>query len=124
MFIWDIQQFDLMNVYRTFMSHLGPIHDIQQVSNSFEIGISHRQQAYDVTSKSEHLTKFVTCSSDRTIRFWHFIDPDLPEKQQQDLNKNVARNAYSKETSFIVFVDRNGTGDTTPYGAPFDHLKA
>jgi len=28
MFIWDIKKFDQMNVYRTFLSHRGPIHDI------------------------------------------------------------------------------------------------
>jgi len=28
LFIWDIKNFDGMNVYRTFMSHRGPIHDI------------------------------------------------------------------------------------------------
>ena len=28
MFIWNISKFDHINVYRTFLSHLGPIHDI------------------------------------------------------------------------------------------------
>ncbi len=23
----------------------------------------------------EALTRFMTCSSDRTIRFWHYVDP-------------------------------------------------
>jgi WD40 repeat protein len=28
MFIWDVKQLDKANVFRTFMSHNGPIHDV------------------------------------------------------------------------------------------------
>ena len=45
MFIWDIKQFDHMNVYRTFLSHNGPIHDIQVIPNSYPIGVSQRANA-------------------------------------------------------------------------------
>jgi len=66
-----------MNVYRTFLSHRGPIHDIQLIPNSLSVGISDKPNALSVTSEENGLTKFVTCSSDRTIRFWHFIDPSI-----------------------------------------------
>ena len=39
-FIWDIAKFDKMKVYRTQMSHLGPVHDIQPISNALPIGIA------------------------------------------------------------------------------------
>lgn len=38
MFIWDIKKFDQITVYRTFMSHSGPIHEIQVVPNNTMIG--------------------------------------------------------------------------------------
>jgi hypothetical protein len=28
MFIWDIKELDKLNVFRTYLSHRGPIHDI------------------------------------------------------------------------------------------------
>jgi len=33
----------------------------------------------------DNLTKFVTCSSDRTIRFWNFIDPSVPSQKYQEI---------------------------------------
>ena len=35
MFIWDVKQFDHISVYRTFLWHSGPIHDIRVVPNKF-----------------------------------------------------------------------------------------
>ena len=33
MFLWDMKNMAKMSVYRTFMSHNGPIHDIQTIPN-------------------------------------------------------------------------------------------
>jgi len=46
LFIWDIKKFDSMNVYRTFLSHKGPIHDIQIIPNSVPLGVSHKPNAF------------------------------------------------------------------------------
>jgi hypothetical protein len=96
-----------MNVYRTFLSHRGPIHDIQLIPNSLPVGLSSKPNALETTSVEEGLTKFVTCSSDRTIRFWHHLDQSLNPTRQTELTKLLARNAYCREMSKIVFVQTN-----------------
>jgi hypothetical protein len=55
----------------------------------------------------DYLTKFVTCSSDRTIRFWHYIDPTAPANKQNEISKCLARNAYCKDMSKMIFILRN-----------------
>jgi WD40 repeat protein len=50
MFIWDIKQFDSLNVYRTFLSHRGPIHDIQLIPNSLPVGIGAKPNALQLTA--------------------------------------------------------------------------
>ena len=50
-----------------------------------------------------NITKFATCSADRTIRFWNFADPTSSLKQEQ-LNKLLVRNAYSKDMSKMIYV--------------------
>lgn len=57
LFIWDVKKIEKIGVYRTFLNHSGPIHDIELLSDS-----------------SIEITKFATCSADRTIRIWHFYD--------------------------------------------------
>ncbi len=37
-FIWDIKQLDKISVYRTSLAHCGPIHDIQYIPNSMDVG--------------------------------------------------------------------------------------
>jgi hypothetical protein len=37
-FIWDIRQLDKISVYRTALSHCGPIHDIQYIPNQVDFG--------------------------------------------------------------------------------------
>ena len=93
-----------MNVYRTYTSHKGPIHDIQLIPNDFKLGVTNKPQAFANLKAQEGLTKFVTCSSDRTVRFWHYLDPDLPTIQYNESFKNLARNAYCKDLSSILFV--------------------
>jgi hypothetical protein len=48
MFIWDIKQFDQMNVYRTFLSHRGPIHDIQVIPNELPVGLNSKPNALEL----------------------------------------------------------------------------
>jgi hypothetical protein len=55
------------------------------------------------------LTKFVTSSSDRTIRFWHHLDPEMDENRKTEILKLLARNAYCKDMSKIVFVKANAS---------------
>ena len=33
MFFWDISDFDKVKVYKSFMAHKGPIHDIQMIAS-------------------------------------------------------------------------------------------
>jgi WD40 repeat protein len=81
-FIWDIKDLEKISVYRTALSHCGPIHDIQYIPNSMEIGFQDEKSAVSLQEESS-LTKFVTCSSDRTLRFWHFTDPTISSQTQQ-----------------------------------------
>jgi WD40 repeat protein len=108
LFIWDIKAFDHISVYRSFMAHRGPIHDIEPISNDFPIGVV--QGKPDVLAKMKEMdsvTKFATCSSDRTIRMWHFIDPSESTAKQAEIQKGLQRNAYCKELSHILFVASN-----------------
>eukprot|EP00357_Protocruzia_adherens_P030928 CAMPEP_0115043006 /NCGR_PEP_ID=MMETSP0216-20121206/46605_1 /TAXON_ID=223996 /ORGANISM="Protocruzia adherens, Strain Boccale" /LENGTH=1428 /DNA_ID=CAMNT_0002425231 /DNA_START=108 /DNA_END=4394 /DNA_ORIENTATION=+ len=90
LFIWDLRKLQKITVYRSFLFHAGPIHDIQIVPNS-EAGLS----------------RFVTCSTDRTIRFWHYMEGDF-----RDPEKKLPRNAYSKDLTKLLYVGRD-----------FSHLK-
>ena len=47
----------------------------------------------------------MTCASDRTLRFWHFIDQGAKTgTNQQHVQKGLFRNAYCKDMSKIIFV--------------------
>jgi hypothetical protein len=50
-----------------------------------------------------HISKFATCSADRTIRFWNFVDPSGSIKSEK-LNKVLVRNAYCKDMSKMIYV--------------------
>lgn len=65
----------------------------------------------------QNLTKFATCSTDRTIRFWHHIDTGLSGGKTSEITKCLARNAYCKDMSKIIFIN---SGDKQS----FDHFKA
>lgn len=66
MFMWDIKKLDKISVYRTFLYHSAPIHDLVMLNN------------VPSTPAIDGVSSFATCSSDKTIRFWHFIDPSIP----------------------------------------------
>lgn len=72
-FLWDYQDLKKIQVIRTFLSHNGPIHDIQAIDKSFKVGLTETEEGQKLLSEP-CLTRFVTCASDRTLRFWHFID--------------------------------------------------
>lgn len=38
LFIWNVKQLERISVFRSFISHKAPIHDIQYISNSLPIG--------------------------------------------------------------------------------------
>jgi WD40 repeat protein len=80
-FMWDIKNIQKISVYRTFLYHAGPINDIQYIPNSEKLGMKDQDPASEEFNLDNEngLTKFVTCSSDRTIRFWHYIDSSLPK---------------------------------------------
>jgi WD40 repeat protein len=69
-FLWDFNNLKQLQITRTFFSHNGPIHDIQKIPRHLKIGLKDQEMGKEESS----LTRFVTCSSDRTIRFWHFLD--------------------------------------------------
>lgn len=50
------------------------------------------------------ITKFVTCSADRTVRFWNFVDP-CASLNPSHLNKVLVKNAYSKDMSRMIYVN-------------------
>jgi WD40 repeat protein len=72
-FLWDVKDQTKVQVSRTFLSHNGAIHDIQKVKKSWKIGIAPTEEGQALATDAG-LTRFVTCSSDRTVRFWHFAD--------------------------------------------------
>lgn len=75
---------------------------------------------YNKLENESGITKFATCSSDRTIRFWHYIDPSLPKTKQDEISNHLVRNAYCKDMSRMIYVNselREGIGQ-------FDHFKA
>ena len=63
----------------------------------------------------------MTCSSDRTIRFWHFIDSGaVKAKNRGQIQQHISRNAYCKDMSKIIFV--KNSEDMYKYN--FDVFKA
>ena len=74
MFVWDVAELKTVTVLRSMYSHSGPIHDIQVVDNMHKLGLNEKPTSHPRCESEDNLTKFVTCSSDRTIRFWNFID--------------------------------------------------
>jgi hypothetical protein len=86
MFIWDITKFETPSVYRSMMAHKGPIHDIQPIPNEFPVGtVTNKPDLLAKMKTADDVTKFATCSSDRTIRMWHFIDPTASVERQKEL---------------------------------------
>jgi WD40 repeat protein len=59
--LWDIKNLAKIAIRRSNMSHSAPINDLQILPSS-----------------TPALTRFVTCGTDRTVRFWHFTDTALP----------------------------------------------
>lgn len=50
----------------------------------------------------------MTCASDRTIRFWHFVDnSSIPAANRAQVQKGLFRNAYCKDMSKIIFVNNS-----------------
>ena len=124
MFVWDVKSLKAVTVNRSFYSHCGPIHDIQTVPNEFEMGLNQKAGAKQRCEEEDNLTKFVTCSSDRTIRFWHLVDPSLSHQKQSEITQCLARNAYCKDMSKMIFV-RGGNDDVAEQDVQmFDHFKA
>jgi len=87
MFMWDIKNLEKISVYRTFLYHSGPIHDLQ---------------CLPVQKAGDGITQFATCSADKTIRFWHYID--MTVSKQQEALKQLPRNAYCKDMSKMIYV--------------------
>ena len=100
---------DKISVYRTLYSHSGPIYDLQYIPNSLPIGFQTQTEAETGSIESltedelSNITKFATCSADRTIRFWNFLDPSGSLKSEQ-VNKLLVRNAYCKDMSKMIYV--------------------
>ena len=59
--LWDIKNLAKVVIRRSSMSHSAPINDVQVLPGS-----------------TSALTRFVTCGTDRTLRFWHFAEAGLP----------------------------------------------
>ena len=73
-FLWDVKDQSKVFVTRTFFSHNGPIHDLQKIDPKWSIGLKINAHEAIALSQDLALTRFATCSSDRTVRFWHFAD--------------------------------------------------
>ena len=124
MFVWDVKSLKAVTVNRSFYSHCGPIHDIQVVPNEFEMGYNQKPGSKTRCENEENLTKFVTCSSDRTIRFWHLVDSSLTRQKEQEITQYLARNAYCKDMSKMVFVRGQNVDDELQNSQMYDHFKA
>jgi WD40 repeat protein len=88
--IWDLSIKEKVKVMRAFLSHNKTIYDIEILPDS-----------------TSEITRFATCSVDKTIRFWNFYDYSNP-----DLQKLVQRNIYCKELEKLIYVSQD-----------FDHFK-
>jgi mitogen-activated protein kinase binding protein 1 len=84
-FTWDISKPDNIIVYRASLHHSGSINQIQILPTS-----------------TLEVTKFVTASTDKTIRFWHLCHSD-PKRLDTEIIKNV----YSKEMSRIIYTSKS-----------------
>ena len=104
LFIWDVGALKSVTVLRSMYSHSGPIHDIQVVSNKHQIGLNTKAMSLPRCENEDSLTKFVTCSSDRTIRFWNYIDSSVPNQKHQEIYQCLAKNAYCKDMSHMIFI--------------------
>lgn len=99
MFVWDVSDLKSVTVLRSMYSHSGPIHDIQVVDNKVQVGLNQKPASRLRCENEDNLTKFVTCSSDRTIRFWNFIDSSVTQQKYQEIYQCLAKNAYCKDMS-------------------------
>jgi mitogen-activated protein kinase binding protein 1 len=88
--IWDTSVKEKIKVMRAFLSHNATIYDLDILPAS-----------------TVEITKFVTCSTDKTIRFWNFYD-----FAKKSLQKHVERNIYCKELEKVIYVSDE-----------FDHFK-
>lgn len=69
------------------------------------MGIADNEDGAALMQEQAGLTRFVTCSSDRTVRFWHFADTQsMSAASKTRIQKGLYRNAYSKDMSRIIFV--------------------
>lgn len=92
--IWDLSTKEKIKVMRAFLCHKNTIHDMEILPSS-----------------TVEITKFATCSLDKTIRFWNFYDYSNPEIQ-----KLVKRNIYCKELEKLIYA----TDDFTHFKVPED----
>lgn len=80
--IWDLTSKEKPKVMRAFLSHNASINDLEILPSS-----------------TMEITRFVTASSDKTIKFWNFYD-----YSNSSLQKEVKRNVYAKELEKIIYV--------------------
>ena len=74
---------------------------------NFKVGLKGNSEAESL-QRDQSLTRFATCSGDRTLRFWHFMDQSQRSAATQNLvQKGIFRNAYCKDMSKIVFVNNS-----------------
>lgn len=104
MFVWDVAELKQVTVLRSMYSHSGPIHDVQLVENIHPLGLNNKPTSRLRCESEDNLTKFVTCSSDRTIRFWNFVDSTVPSQKYQEIYQCLAKNAYCKDMSQMMFI--------------------
>jgi WD40 repeat protein len=82
MLIWDMKNKSKIQIHRSFLSHNSTITDLRVMPDS-----------------SKQITRFVTSSTDKTVRIWNFYD-----YQDSELKGKVKRNIYCKELEKIVYV--------------------
>lgn len=88
--LWDLTSKDKVKVMRAFLSHNSSITGLEIMPDS-----------------TSEITKFATCSSDKTIRLWNLYDYSSSSLQQL-----VKRNIYCKELEKIIYTSDN-----------YDHFK-
>ena len=94
--IWDINSIEKPKVMRAFISHKSSITGLGSVFLIYFFCLE------ILSNSTSEITKFATCSTDRTLRFWNFYD-----YSNSTLQKLVKRNIYCKELEKIIYLSQD-----------------
>ncbi|KAJ3025949.1 hypothetical protein HDV00_012293, partial [Rhizophlyctis rosea] len=99
LYMWDVRDLKHVGKYRSFLGHGDCVWGVETCPTL--------QPSSDTTSPPTTMppNTFATHSSDGTIRFWNVDTPGEGEEQQQ---RYIGRNLWSKDLLKVVYVDKGG----------------